>query len=216
MWKSICSSANFAKPNMNFRVTVNSMFSLKWDHWRGGRNICDFDYHQSLLKHFPDNAPLNLLFNEAGWVIPNGCHEDISNAIRSIPILRDGSAPSLVWVEGKHCFASFVKDFYKSDNEVTWREFVWHKHYALRYSIFGWLSLVGGLKTADNLIRRNSMVDPKCCFCLDTSKSLSHLFFESDGSFNSERLCFIWANVYSIRRERNDRKFSNYHKSLVT
>ncbi|KAI0500201.1 hypothetical protein KFK09_018410 [Dendrobium nobile] len=101
MWKNICCTTNLAKQNLNFRVTDNSMVFLKWDHWCGSRSICEFEHHQTLLNRFPDNAPLNVLIDDIGWVIPNGCHVDIFNAITSIPILRNGNAFCLVWVDGK-------------------------------------------------------------------------------------------------------------------
>ncbi|KAI0513694.1 hypothetical protein KFK09_009724 [Dendrobium nobile] len=61
---------------------------------------------------------------------------------------------------------------------------VWHKKHALRYSIYSWMALKGGLKTCDVLASRNILIMDKNCAlyhnCLETT---SHLLFECDYSF---------------------------------
>ncbi|KAL0914301.1 hypothetical protein M5K25_014637 [Dendrobium thyrsiflorum] len=120
----------------------------------------------------------------------------------------------------------------------------------LRYSVFGWLALVGGLKTAVELSRRNIQVDMDCVFCHNAPESISHLFFDCNFShtvlcnlipaassillrpnihqlfdwiaecptFNEQTKCFYCiitcSVIYSVWRERNNRKFGNCATNL--
>ncbi|PKU66581.1 hypothetical protein MA16_Dca006909 [Dendrobium catenatum] len=62
---------------------------------------------------------------------------------------------------------------------------VWHKWHSdsLKHSIFVWLALRGGLKTADALLLRNIQVPKTCSLCNEHEESVSHLF-ECCYSFN--------------------------------
>ncbi|KAL0923920.1 hypothetical protein M5K25_004708 [Dendrobium thyrsiflorum] len=59
----------------------------------------------------------------------------------------------------KYNFSNFMEGFYYSFADCQWANSVWHKNSILRYSVFGWLALVGGLKMAVELSRRNIQVD---------------------------------------------------------
>ncbi|KAL0904995.1 hypothetical protein M5K25_027164 [Dendrobium thyrsiflorum] len=193
--------------------------------------------------------------NNDGWILPVGCHPDLQAAILSVPVFCYGAPNCLSWAGDhrfKRGFKSFLNDFYKSDGNVTWFKSLWHKHYALRFTIFGWLCFMEGLKTADSLIRRNILVSSKCCLCHNNNETIPHLFFECEFSFsilskllpqfNSFLLrpnlnqvvdyldamqynsrehkdlsrLILWASIYYIWRERNDRKFSLNFKSSST
>ncbi|PKU84241.1 hypothetical protein MA16_Dca002753 [Dendrobium catenatum] len=61
---------------------------------------------------------------------------------------------------------------------------VWHKRHSLKYSVFVWLAIRGGLKTADALLIRNIQVPKTCNLCNEHDESVSHLFFECSYSYN--------------------------------
>ncbi|PKU79207.1 hypothetical protein MA16_Dca000551 [Dendrobium catenatum] len=68
-------------------------------------------------------------------------------------------------------------------DKVTWHKFIWHKHYAIRFSSFAWLAVMKGLKTADILSERNIYINPICPLCEKEEESILHLFFQCDFSF---------------------------------
>ncbi|KAL0927427.1 hypothetical protein M5K25_001594 [Dendrobium thyrsiflorum] len=82
----------------------------------------------------------------------------------------------------KHRFRDFMEDYYSHLPDCFWANFVWHKKSALRFSVFAWLALRGGLKTAVELNRRNIHVDLDCFLCHNNHESSSHLFFECNFS----------------------------------
>ncbi|KAI0497611.1 hypothetical protein KFK09_020843 [Dendrobium nobile] len=71
-----------------------------------------------------------------------------SYTVLQILINSDVSIPCLKWISvNGGTFNSFLQDFYKNE----------------RFSTLGWLCFIGGLKTADALIKRNIQVDSSCC-----------------------------------------------------
>ncbi|KAL0910776.1 hypothetical protein M5K25_018861 [Dendrobium thyrsiflorum] len=54
---------------------------------------------------------------------------------------------------------------------------------ALRYSVFAWLCIAGGLKTAAALSLRNVYISPLCPLCHLDIESVNHLFFECNFSY---------------------------------
>ncbi|KAL0913383.1 hypothetical protein M5K25_016841 [Dendrobium thyrsiflorum] len=89
-----------------------------------------------------------------------------------------------------------MEGFYYSFADCQWANSVWHRKSVLRYSVFGWLALVGGLKTAVELSRRNIQVDLECVFCHNAPESISHLFF--DCNFTHSILCNLIPAASSI------------------
>ncbi|PKU79650.1 hypothetical protein MA16_Dca019163 [Dendrobium catenatum] len=61
---------------------------------------------------------------------------------------------------------------------------IWHKKHVLKHSVFVWLALIGGLKTADALLMRNIQVSGTCSLCLEHAETVSHLFFECSYTFS--------------------------------
>ncbi|KAL0911900.1 hypothetical protein M5K25_017835 [Dendrobium thyrsiflorum] len=51
------------------------------------------------------------------------------------------------------------------------------------YSCYTWLALNGGLKTADELIKRNIGVNSLCSLCFTFNETAPHLLFECDYAF---------------------------------
>ncbi|KAL0908326.1 hypothetical protein M5K25_022815 [Dendrobium thyrsiflorum] len=54
---------------------------------------------------------------------------------------------------------------------LEWYKLVWHKHHALKYSIYTWIALNNGLKTADELSKRNIVVSTDCPLRYSQSES---------------------------------------------
>ncbi|KAL0929059.1 hypothetical protein M5K25_000999 [Dendrobium thyrsiflorum] len=63
----------------------------------------------------------------------------------------------------KHSFRDFMEGFYSNLPDCFWANYVWHKNSALRFSVFAWLALRGGLKTAVELNRHNIHKGKKRC-----------------------------------------------------
>ncbi|KAL0923940.1 hypothetical protein M5K25_004727 [Dendrobium thyrsiflorum] len=79
----------------------------------------------------------------------------VQDAVKALSI-NANSIGCLAWRGSGHPnFKEFLYDFCHDLQQVTWYKFFWHKNYAMRYSTFSWMALIGGLKTADMLIQRN-------------------------------------------------------------
>ncbi|KAL0922736.1 hypothetical protein M5K25_006750 [Dendrobium thyrsiflorum] len=129
------------------------------------------------IKHFQE------LYNPC-WNLPRDMPVSLQEKISRIKIYESHS-PCLIWdSKFKASFSDFIKDFYNSMPEISWANMLWHHKYALRYSSFTWLSLVGGLKTADALLKRNIVVNPVCSLCNSHIENASHLFFECSYSYS--------------------------------
>ncbi|PKU76136.1 hypothetical protein MA16_Dca024343 [Dendrobium catenatum] len=69
-------------------------------------------------------------------------------------------------------------------SSCLWYKMVWHKRHVLKHSVFVWLALHRGLKTAEALLLRNIQVPRTCSLCNENEESVSHLYFECSYSFN--------------------------------
>lgn len=197
MWKSICCNAMQAKPNFIFKPTENCPISLLWDHWFNGECIRDNPGLNSDTILCGDHTKLDMLINSGCWNIPNIFSVAFSNSASSIPIDCGGRVNCLTWGNyPKHNFSCFMRDYYKMETDVAWSKAVWHKHSALRFSLYGWLSLVGGLKTSEALRQRNLEVDPLCILCHCHVENTSHLFFQCDYSFGI--ICSLLPSIKSF------------------
>ncbi|XP_028554324.1 uncharacterized protein LOC114580555 [Dendrobium catenatum] len=179
MWKQICDTALKVKRNFAFKITVGSPISLMWDHWCWGDCLSSLPHVSGLKDLFPLNSNISVIMDGTVWQIPSFISDPILSRILSILIHQDGAV--LYWNNGKiGRYSDFLSEFYSNDTVVGWHKVLWHKRAALRFSVFGWLSLVGGLKTADVLIKRCISVNPICCLCYSNVENVSHLYFECD------------------------------------
>ncbi|PKU78488.1 Putative ribonuclease H protein [Dendrobium catenatum] len=179
MWKQICDTALNVKRNFAFKINVGSPISLMWDHWCWGDCLSSLPHVSGLKDLFPLNSNISVIMDGTVWQIPSFISDPILSRILSIPIHQDGAV--LYWNNGKiGRYSDFLSEFYSNDTVVGWHKVLWHKRAALRFSVFGWLSLVGGLKTADVLIKRCISVNPICCLCYSNVENVSHLYFECD------------------------------------
>lgn len=136
-----------------------------------------------MLLATPDNTLISDLIRNSTWSLPNVIPENVRLAICDIPIHEDFT-PCLSWGSNNHSkHSDFLIAFYSSNNMCSWFNLIWHRKYVLRYSVFAWLALVGGLKTADALLIRNIHVQQTCSLCHVFSESVSHLFFECSYSY---------------------------------
>ncbi|PKU73447.1 Putative ribonuclease H protein [Dendrobium catenatum] len=174
MWKSICLTAQSTKANWILNITPTSQFSFVWDYWCNNNRIVEL--HPNGLnfgKHVVSN-----FIADGVWQFPPGMPTDLVNLIVNVSI-TDNQAPCLIWNGNpKAKFSDFVKEFYQTLPLCAWSGYVWHKRHILRYSVFTWLTIVGGLKTAWELNKRNIGVDLKCSFCQSYPESSAHLFFD--------------------------------------
>ncbi|PKU64609.1 hypothetical protein MA16_Dca015870 [Dendrobium catenatum] len=65
-----------------------------------------------------------------------------------------------------------------------WHKMVWHKRHSIKHSVFTWLALMGGLKTANALQMRNIPAPKTCSLCNAQDETVAHLYFECCYSFN--------------------------------
>ncbi|KAL0911160.1 hypothetical protein M5K25_019277 [Dendrobium thyrsiflorum] len=172
-WKEICRTATCVRGNFKFIINDNSPASILWDHWCMGANLSNL---------FPDlcrNSAALLKWesvkdwsHNTSWIFPNHIDSAIANELNSllssIPISTNVST-HVAWKDNIKCnYKDFYKDYFERDETVAWHKLVWHKNKALRFSVFTWQALMGGLKTVDTLIRRNIHIsDPNCTLCLD-------------------------------------------------
>ncbi|PKU64267.1 Putative ribonuclease H protein [Dendrobium catenatum] len=109
---------------------------------------------------------------------------EIERAATQITSKIQNSNGTLFWHNRrKASFSSFINFFHREDSMVDWYKYVWHKHYALKYSIYSWIAINNGLKTADELIKRSIIVPSTCSLCFSHPETNCHLMFECDYSF---------------------------------
>ncbi|KAL0923617.1 hypothetical protein M5K25_007680 [Dendrobium thyrsiflorum] len=172
-------------PDSNYQ----SPASILWNHWCMGIKL--FNHFADLCRNFYAILKWETVkdwTNNSSWNLPSYIGYDtaneLNNLLSSIPILSNVTS-NIVWKDNsKATYKDFYKEYFEREASVDWHHFVWHKNKALRFSVFSWLALMGGLKTVDALARRNIyMTDPICPLCRCDLESLNHLFFECYYSF---------------------------------
>ncbi|KAL0908441.1 hypothetical protein M5K25_022936 [Dendrobium thyrsiflorum] len=117
-------------------------------------------------------------------IVASSICPDTINGPNGLPICPDTSN-TLVWNNSSdRVFGQYIMHFYNDLAPCSWHSWIWHKNYALRYSSFAWICLVGGLKTTDALSHRNIYVDPCCSLCHGSVESSSHIFFECNFTYS--------------------------------
>ncbi|KAL0912597.1 hypothetical protein M5K25_018579 [Dendrobium thyrsiflorum] len=157
-WKAICSTAVLTKNYFTFKVNPSSNISLHWDHWCDGTPLSSILGCNDLLHHFDKAASIKVILYGRFWNLPKNTPPSVANIIKNIPI-HESSPISLFWDNSPNgVFANYLVKFYNDLPICSWHHIVWHKTFVLRFSLFAWLSLVGGLKTTDVLLHRNVQV----------------------------------------------------------
>ncbi|KAL0927790.1 hypothetical protein M5K25_002000 [Dendrobium thyrsiflorum] len=176
-WRAICTTALTAKPHFKFRITPYASIAFFWDHW---------SFVDSLADYINGNldASVGDFISDNNWALPSGLDPCVDNSIKAIPICVDAKA-CLLWDNNElGYFGAFVQAFHGDVSTCPWANYLWFKGCALRFSAFGWICMVGGLKTADALSRRNIHINPICPLCRSDYESSNHLFFECQFSYN--------------------------------
>ncbi|PKU86740.1 Putative ribonuclease H protein [Dendrobium catenatum] len=182
LWKSICKTALDVKHYFNFRITQFAPISLKWDHWCQNHTLTEL-LGGSYQGPCPD-ITIQTLISGNQWVFPDNFPQPLRHLIGGISI-HDTDVNCLLW---KNCntykFNRFVEEFYSDFQTCYWHKFIWSKNNILKHSVFAWMALARGLKTADELFIRNIIVPTSCSLCHAYNESVTHLFFECDFTFS--------------------------------
>ncbi|KAL0921281.1 hypothetical protein M5K25_008339, partial [Dendrobium thyrsiflorum] len=165
-WRAVCITAQSAKPHFKFRISPAAPIAF------------------FLGSLEPPDAKVGEFINVNQWILPQGLDHCIANQIVSTPIFDDDK-PCLLWDNNNvGQFGTFTKAFYDEHPSCMWAKHLWFKGSSLRFSVYGWLCVVGGFKTAKALSHRNIFIDPICPLCNSDHESSTHLFFECPFSFN--------------------------------
>ncbi|KAL0918502.1 hypothetical protein M5K25_010511 [Dendrobium thyrsiflorum] len=164
-------------PNLLFAYTPNSKISMLWDPWLNGST---FNINlNGRMGDIPHHAKVSDYVRDGSWLLPASLTQNLASfSISTV-------APDcLTWKLHKARFAVYISEFYKGEEPVFWSKYIWHKHFALKYSIYAWLSLKGGLKTADVLYKRNIFIEQTCPLCFAQQETTDHILFECDYSYS--------------------------------
>ncbi|KAL0927368.1 hypothetical protein M5K25_001532 [Dendrobium thyrsiflorum] len=177
LWKNLTKVAETIAPNLLFAYNANSKISMLWDPWLNGSNF--YSNLNGLTGDIPHNAKVSDYVCDGSWLLPASLTQNLA----SFSILNAASE-CLTWKLQKARFAVYISEFYKGEEPVFWSKYIWHKHFALKYSIYAWLALKGGLKTADVLYKRNIIIEQTCPLCFAQQETTDHILFECDYSYS--------------------------------
>ncbi|XP_020701171.1 uncharacterized protein LOC110113086 [Dendrobium catenatum] len=172
----ICKTAADVKHCFNFKITRYAPISLIWDHWINNETIVEY-LGGSSLDDCPDLF-LKDMISGSGWELPVSIPMQPRNLIAGYNIIEE-VGPCLLWK--KRCtfkFKNYIEEFYIDYQTCSWHKIVWAKRNILKHSVYVWLAVVHGLKTADALNKRNILVPGTCSLCHHHNETISHLFFE--------------------------------------
>ncbi|KAI0493618.1 hypothetical protein KFK09_023737 [Dendrobium nobile] len=185
-WKALCEVAKSLQHSLNFKIIPNSNLSFFWDPWCFGLTVADRLEQVNLYSTITPsitNLKVSWFISTDRWNSDLPVPSNLDVLIRSIPIAN--AIDECCWTKpSKPSFKTFIMQFFEGAEKVSWYNFVWHKHYALRYSMFSWIAFKNGLKTAQALAAREIPVATLCVFCKTHNETQNHLFFECDFTFN--------------------------------
>ncbi|XP_020703795.1 uncharacterized protein LOC110115034 [Dendrobium catenatum] len=176
-WKLICCTASEAKHFFSFNISAIAPVSLYWDHWCINDAFAGNGYGYQFFTGTSANTRLMDFIIDNTWNLPHSLPDSVKQQISDLHIHE--SATCLVWKNsGAGIFRDYVNGFYSNMDICPWANLIWHKGAALRFSVYVWMSIMGALKTADALSKRNILVHPVCSLCNLQLESSMHLFFE--------------------------------------
>ncbi|KAL0918306.1 hypothetical protein M5K25_010306 [Dendrobium thyrsiflorum] len=183
-WKTICCTAERARHKFKFQILPNSPISVFWDHWCLNDSILAMFPELLNDPHLKPNDTLAAWVSDIGWVPPSHLGHNTQSFIQSIPTHSEDSK-HITWdYMNNASFKEFYNEFFVNMDHVTWHPLVWHSNYSLRFSVFTWMALLNGLKTADALLKRNIYIENNnCSLCHDFHDSTTHIFFECDYTY---------------------------------
>ncbi|PKU70563.1 Putative ribonuclease H protein [Dendrobium catenatum] len=181
VWKTICKTAMEGKHCFNFSITQNAPISLKWDHWCHNHTIAEYLGGEH-MGYCPDYT-IKSFISGSQWVFPENISPNLKTLLAGFNIVEGEIC--LKWKNSStYNFKNYIEEYYSDLQTCTWYKSVWANKNILKHSVYEWMSLVGGLKTADALISRNILVHAACSLCHDLNETVSHIFFECDYAFH--------------------------------
>ncbi|KAI0515995.1 hypothetical protein KFK09_008666 [Dendrobium nobile] len=181
VWKTICKTAMEGKHCFNFSITQNAPISLKWDHWCHNHTIAEY-LGGEYMGYCPDYT-IKSFISGSQWVFPENISPNLKTLLAGFNIVEGEIC--LKWNNSStYKFKNYIEEYYSDLQTCTWYKSVWANKNILKHSVYVWMSLVGGLKTADALISRNILVPAACSLCHDLNETVSHIFFECDYAFH--------------------------------
>ncbi|XP_020693241.1 uncharacterized protein LOC110107335 [Dendrobium catenatum] len=204
-WKLFCQVAFSMLPSVSLLVHNNCNLSFLWDPWCNAKPIAE-RFYSNRLNH----KPLHVFIRDGQWDLPDYVSREIASDILNTVIL--GEQPVLSW-EGspKPVAWKLTAKFYDDLDYVDWHKYIWHKGCALQFACFSWMSMLGKLKTADNLAIRGIPVfsGPNLMQVYDALDNCRDFgMMEKQFSFIN-----VAAIIYFLWRERNNRRFANVWRS---
>ncbi|XP_028554366.1 uncharacterized protein LOC114580576 [Dendrobium catenatum] len=199
-WDLLCKKASCIRNCISFSITPSSNLSVIWDPWCGGNSIADYLKASNSITNYSSyfSWKVSNIILRDNWNLPQFFESHISFIIKAVPI--SSLAENHFWVGKQNpVFVDLYKQFYCNWSKVPWYKYVWHKHHALRYSVYVWLAFKDGLKTSEFLAKRGINTAAKCCFCHDDTETISHLFFECSFTFAIAKYFLPWLNVLLMR-----------------
>ncbi|XP_020696497.2 uncharacterized protein LOC110109654 [Dendrobium catenatum] len=215
-WNFICGVAAKLPDSFHFSLNDNCSLTFFWEPWCFGSSIAD-RLKMENLDHliYPHNLAMNSVLKNGIWLLPQTLPSHIVEIIKKVPI--SGIEGDCHWTnKSKPGFKTFHNCFFSDIQAVPWHKLVWHKHYALRFSLCTWMVFKNGLKTADNLILRGLTVNPTCTFCNTSEENHMHLFFECDFTFNLLLKLFPYMNCMLLRPNLAQPGTTGYLATLLT
>ncbi|XP_020694000.1 uncharacterized protein LOC110107899 [Dendrobium catenatum] len=194
LWKSICKTTVDSKHCFKFSITQNSTVSLKWDHWCHNLTLGAFIGDANLdIIH---DIPLSELIFGNTWDLSGKIHTSHHQVFYGMQI-SDSFGACLSWNNSKNvCFKLFIDEFYSEKSDCCWVNMIWHRGHILKHTVFVWLALAGGLKTAHALLTRNIHVPLGCSLC-NTHKESYEMeeLYRNFGNFLMSWPCWLHHRV---------------------
>ncbi|XP_028551034.1 uncharacterized protein LOC114579714 isoform X4 [Dendrobium catenatum] len=180
-----------------FKITQNAPISLTWDHWYNCGTLRGY-LGGDIFDNMPDFV-LKDLISQNSWVFPEGFPHILRGVIENISGIG-GDGPCLFWKNSNvHKYKHFLEEYFSEMPSCLWHKMVWHKRHILKHSVFVWLALHRGLKTAEALLLRNIQV----------FDWLKVAFKGNAVVFNFYNLV-VRCVIYYIWKERNNRRFARH------
>ncbi|KAI0504504.1 hypothetical protein KFK09_015456 [Dendrobium nobile] len=197
LWKSITKTAAVTKHCFNFIITQNFPVSLKWDHWCHNSTLGDY-FDVDSPEIIPD-IKLSELISGDSWDFYDKIPQSLHLVFDGIQIVV-GSGSCLLWNDSRKIrFKSFIDEFYVDLSDCPWVDMLWHRRHILKHTVFVWLALVGGLKTAAALLSRHIHVPLRCSLCNTHEEFVSHMFFECPFSFDILKAIILGMKIFLFR-----------------
>ncbi|KAI0505090.1 hypothetical protein KFK09_016047 [Dendrobium nobile] len=197
LWKSICKTAMHCKSLFQFKIFHNSPISFKWDHWCFNSTI---ENYTGLDVNFASpEIKLSELISGGRWELPRVIPPSFHQVFERVNI-NDGNGHCLLW-NSSNCFRfkHYILEFYSDIPDCNWFHLIWHKKHILKHSVYAWLALMGGLKTADALRFRHIFIPSICSLCNMHEESVTHLYFECSFTFNILKSIIPGLGIFLLR-----------------